>query len=120
MAKGKPDGRKGTIQPKEPTTPLGLGIDRNEIELIENLMRVAQGTALILWGVSSCLHENDRDTLFGGLAAALAAVSAQVDLHYFGDVGIDISQRTVHPEDLACVFEKQAAKLGAKAAARAN
>ncbi len=106
-----------SVQPQELVKPEWF--DSPPRTVVDDLLYVAQGAALVLRGAQESLkNTGDWQVVAGGLIVALASAANQVDVYKYEGVGICLEADAVDPRARLYVLEKEAAKLRAKIAAR--
>ena len=106
-----------SVQSQEPVKPEWF--DSPPRAVVDDLLYVAQGAALVLRGAQESLRKTgDWQAVAGGLIVALASAANRVDVYKYEGVGIPLETDAVDPDARLYVLEKQVAKLRAKIAAK--
>lgn len=104
-----------SVQPQEPVKPEWF--DSPPRTVVDELLYVAQGAALVLRGAQESLkNTGDWQVVAGGLIVALASAANLVDVYKYEGVGICLEAHAVDPESRLYVLEKEVAKVRAKIA----
>jgi hypothetical protein len=104
-----------SVQSQEPVKPEWF--DSPPRTVVDDLLYVAQGAALVLRGAQETLRTTGHwQVVAGGLIVALASAANLVDVYKYEGVGICLEADAVDPRARLYVLEKQAAELWEKIA----
>ncbi len=104
-----------SVQAQEPVKPEWF--DSPPRAVVDDLLYVAQGAALVLRGAQETLRNTgDWQVVAGGLIVALASAANQVDVYKYEGTGICLEADAVDPRSRLYVLEKEVAKVRAKIA----